>query len=77
MISNKTKCNIWGVISVMSFASAVGVAIDLANGSAPWWRLTCAAIVFAVCFKCYLAYRSQVKAGNLFGKIDPMRKNKG
>lgn len=71
MLSNKTKRNIWLAISVVTFASVISHAINVAVGAAEWWQLFSVTIVFAIVFKCYRTYRKAVKAGNLFGKVKP------
>lgn len=71
MLSNKTKRNIWLAISVVTFASVISHAINVAVGAAEWWQLFSVTIVFAIVFKCYLANRKAVKAGNLFGNVNP------
>ncbi len=71
MLSNKTKRNIWLAISVVTFASVISRAINVVAGTSEWWQLFSVTIVFAIVFKCYRAYRKAVKAGNLFGKVNP------
>lgn len=46
---------------------------DQSRGTAGWWQLFYTTVVFAVIFRLYMAYRKQVKAGNLFGKVDPFK----
>lgn len=74
MISNKTKRNIWLVLSIMSVFAVFARIIRVATGSIEWWNLAISIVVFALCVKFYLCYRRQVKSGNLFGRVNPLKK---
>lgn len=73
MVSNKVKRNIWLALSMVSFMCVVSRAINVLDGTSEWWQLLSITMIFVVIFKLYMAYRKQVKAGNLFGKADPFK----
>lgn len=73
MLSNIVKRNIWLTFSVVTFACVISRAIKVIDGSAEWWQLFSTVVIFSVIFKMFLAYRKQVKAGNLFGKVNPFK----
>lgn len=73
MASNKVKRNIWQTLSIVSLMCVISRGIKVLDGTAGWWQLFYTTVVFAVIFKLYMAYRKQVKAGNLFGKVDPFK----
>lgn len=73
MISNKTKRNIWFVLSIFSLAATIDRTIRLAAGKIEWWEVCSAAVIAVCCVKCYLSYRKEVKNGNLTGKVNPFR----
>ena len=73
MISNKVKRNIWLTLSIVSLMCVISRGIKVLDGTAEWWQLFYTTVVFAVIFRLYMAYRKQVKAGNLFGKVDPFK----
>ncbi len=74
MLSNKTKRNIWLTLSVLSALTVIDRSIRLAMGEIDWWKLAFSIIVTALCVKFYLAFRKQVKKGNLFGHVNPLEK---
>lgn len=75
MISNRVKRNICLTLSIVSFMCVIGSAIKVFDDTSKWWQLFTITIAFAVIFKLYMAYRKQVKEGNLFGKVDPLKHN--
>lgn len=73
MIRNKTKRNIWFVLSIFSLAATIDRTIRLADGKIEWWEVCSAAVIAVCCVKCHLSYRKEVKNGNLTGKVNPFR----
>lgn len=67
MISNRTKRNIWLTLAILSLGAVIDRAIRVADGSVEWWSLVSAIIITIFCTRFYFCYRSQVRAGNLFG----------
>ena len=74
MVNNKVKRNIWLALTVMSAIAAIDRAVRVAAGNLGWWNLISALIILAFCTRFYLCYRRQVNAGNLFGKVNPLKK---
>ena len=74
MFSNRVKRNIWLTLAIISILAVADRIIGVANGTSEWWHLASTAVTTALCFKFYLCYRRQVKNGNLFGKVDPLKK---
>lgn len=74
MISNKVRRNFWLTLSILSTVTIVDCAIRLASGEVEWWSLALDMVITALCVKFYLFYRKQVKNGNLFGKVHPLKK---
>ncbi len=73
MLSNKVKRNLWLTLAILSLAAVVDRAIKVADGSVEWWNLVSAIAITAFCTKFYLCYRKQVKKGNLFGRVNPLK----
>jgi hypothetical protein len=73
MVSNKVKRNVWLVLAILSFAGIIDRAIRVADGSIEWWNLCSSIVITAFCVKFYLCYRRQVRKGNLFGKVNPLK----
>lgn len=74
MISNKVRRNIWLSLAILSLGTIVDRAIRVSDGTAEWWNLASAIVITALCIKFYLCYRRQVKEGNIFGKVNPLKK---
>lgn len=73
MISNRVKRNIWLTLTILSVGVVIDRTIRVFDGSVDWWNLVTAICILVICTKFYLCYRRQVKAGNLFGKINPLK----
>lgn len=73
MFSNRVKRNIWLTLAILSLMAVVDRIIGMADGTSEWWHLACNAVTTALCFKFYLCYRRQVKNGNLFEKVYPLK----
>ncbi len=73
MTSNRVKRNIWLTLTIMSLIAIIDRIIRVADGSVEWWQLISTIVITALCAKFYLCYRRQVKRGNLFGKVDPLK----
>lgn len=74
MISNKVKRNIWLTLGVVSLVCVMAVAVKVYEGTSEWWQLLCSAVICGVIFRLFWIYRKQVKAGNIFGRVDPLDK---
>lgn len=73
MLSNKVKRNLWLTLAILSLAAVVDRAIKVADGTVEWWNLVSAIVITVFCTKFYLCYRKQVKKGNLFGRVNPLK----
>lgn len=73
MVSNKVRRNIWLVLSFLSAGCVIDRGIRVASGELEWWNLVSVIVILALCIKFYLCYRKQVKRGNLYGKVNPIR----
>lgn len=73
MLSNKVKRNLWLTLAILSLTAVVDRAIRVADGTVEWWNLISAIVITAFCTKFYLCYRKQVKKGNLFGRVNPLK----
>mgnify|MGYP000123327329 CR=1 FL=1 len=73
MISNKAKRNIWFSLCILSAVAMVDRAIRVANGELEWWNLVSVMVIVAFCVKFFACYRRQVKRGNLYGPVNPLK----
>lgn len=74
MISNKIKRNIWLTFGIVSFVCVMSIAVKVYDGTSEWWQLVCSVVICGVIFRLFSIYRKQVKAGNFFGRVDPLDK---
>lgn len=62
-MNDKTRRNIWLALAILSIAAIVDRAIKVTDGTAEWWSLVSAIIIFAFCFRFYMCYRNKVNNG--------------
>ncbi|MBD5355859.1 MAG: hypothetical protein HDR88_02495 [Bacteroides sp.] len=74
MVSNRVKRNIWLTLAILSVGAIIDRVIRVVDGSLEWWSLLATIAITAFCIKFYLCYRKQVKEGNLFGQVDPLKR---
>lgn len=61
MFSNKTKGNIWLILSFLSLVPITDRIIHMIDDSIGWWELCSAVVISVFCIKNYLCYRRQLK----------------
>ena len=70
MLSNRTKRNIWLVLTIVSALSVPDLAARVARGEVGWWLIAVAIVVTALCNRFHTSYRREVRRGNLFGRVN-------
>lgn len=69
MLSNRTKRNIWLVMTILSFLVIPDRCARVVNGTTHWWTLLASMAIFVVCEHFYMCYRKAIKRGNLYGHV--------
>lgn len=73
MTSNIANRNVSLILAVSSLCGLIYCIIEAANGHTRWINLSSIATSTAIFAKLYLSYRKQVKAGNIYGKVNPFK----
>lgn len=75
MLSNRVIRNIWLILAILSVGAIADRTIGMIDGSKEWWQVVSSIIITAVCIKCFISYRNEVRKGNLFGRVNVFKKS--